>query len=175
MLHSIGPLCRALGVVKDRTLKVFDEIFGEMEFNNVWESDLSISLFGKDVTTKVSVGTCKDIPFTLSQKRSFMDFMNNIAKINAEVISALFTFYTENLEDFREYIEEDDWEIQAPSINSESELCDLVQLENIDICDTKDNSKRVIYYFATKFEDELGVSVIIVNGKVDKVVTDVAY
>tara|TARA_Y100000782_G_scaffold104808_1_gene124183 strand:+ start:379 stop:843 length:465 start_codon:yes stop_codon:yes gene_type:complete len=154
---------------------VTDEIFGELEYKYVWERDFQVSLFGKDSTVRLSVGSSKEAPCSLLQKSAFIDLLKNIENINSDVISALFFFYKENLEEFREYIDSDDWNEMAPEINSEQELNKLVVLENVNILDAKDKSKRVVYYFSATFEEELGVSVIIVNGKVVEVVTDIAY
>ncbi|MGI3130278.1 DUF6985 domain-containing protein [Halopseudomonas pachastrellae] len=156
-------------------MKVTDEIFGELEYKYVWGRDFQVSLFGKDSTVRLSVGASKEVPCSLLQKSTFIDLSKNIENINSDVMSALFFFYKENLEEFRGCIDSDDWGEMAPEISSEQELNKLVVLENINIQDAEDKSKRVVYYFSTTFEEELGVSVIIVNGKVVEVVTDIAY
>lgn len=156
-------------------MNIIDETFGELNFNYVWERDLQTSLFDKKVITKLGIGTSKEVPCSLQQKSTFLHLTKNIENVNANVISALFIFYKENMEEFREYIPMDDWGRQAPLIETEHELEKLILLENINICDTKDKTKRVVYYFSTTFEDELGVSVIIINGAVSEVATDVLY
>lgn len=156
-------------------MKVIDEVFGELEYEYVWERDFQVSLFGKDSTVRLSVGTSREVPCSLLQKSTFIDLSKNIENTNSGVISALFFFYKENLEEFREYIDSDDWDELAPEINSEQELNKLVVLENVNIQGAEDKSKRVVYYFSATFEEELGVSVIVVNGKVVEVVADIAY
>lgn len=108
-----------------------DDAFGLLEFDWRWKRPYSITLFGADYDCELSVDTEEDEGAIDPEQRSaFMEFESRKAQMLKEAEDAIFEYYVQNIDEFRELADDKADEV-APFIQYKNELAKLVTVGDL--------------------------------------------
>lgn len=149
-----------------------DITFGELEYDNYdWikreketynffgvNYEINLKIIGRSFEHNESI---KQI-----QRDTYIKYKNSLEEINLLIEENIYNFYQEECDEYRSMFEEEA-DILAPIIRDKKELCNLVKLVCIFI-GNDDNNRVLIFVFDTVWDEE-GISVKIINEKVEAI------
>lgn len=107
-----------------------DELFGKLEVNDLgWEKSYCITMWNEQYNIILSIDGEDKI--SEEQKLSFKEFENRKNEYISLAEEKLFNYYTNNIEEIRSYIEQEEWELKAPNIDNKYDLKRLVKPHEI--------------------------------------------
>ncbi len=149
---------------------VNDIIFGKLEYDGYdWiKKDKEVyNFFGRDYKINLKiVGRTFESNEIINQiqKETYINYKNSIKKLNFLIEESIYDFYQEECYEYRKMFEEDA-DILAPIITHKEELDNLLKLVCILIGNEKNN--RVIFFVFDTVWDEEGISIKMVNEKIE--------
>lgn len=142
-----------------------DEVFGEIQFETMWQKKDSYVLYGKEFEIILFVqGDESEIPTSI-QKEAYIEFNNKKTVLLNEIEEKIFDYYHSVCEEYREmYGEEAD--LYAPIVDEPSQLKGFVKPQSIMIPKQKD--KRIVnILFKTKWDLEMGIGIQLVDEQIE--------
>lgn len=134
---------------------ILDQYFGEMQFNMFWHRPYKICIFASEKSTTLVVQTFDDDEITDSQRLTFEYFERNQQRIIAEVERGILIYYKSTFNS---------------KVSTVSEVSSLVELLAIKIMYSNvDDIQEIGFVFDASFDPELGIGVLVANGKVQAV------
>ena len=142
-----------------------DEVFGEIQFETMWQKKDSYVLYGKEFEIILFVqGDENEIP-TSMQKEAYIEFNNKKIVLLNEIEDKIFNYYLSVCEEYRGMYGEDA-DLYAPIVDEPSQLKGFVKPQSIMIPKQKD--KRVVnILFKTKWDLEMGIGIQLVDEQVN--------
>lgn len=142
-----------------------DEVFGEIQFETMWQKKDSYVLYGKEFEIILFVqGDENEIP-TSMQKEVYIEFNNKKIVLLNEIEEKIFNYYLSVCEEYRGMYGEDA-DLYAPIVDEPSQLKGFVKPQSIMIPKQKD--KRVVnVLFKTKWDLEMGIGIQLVDEQVE--------
>lgn len=132
-----------------------DKILGQLTFDVMWSRPYNIQIFGLEKSITLVIQTFDDDIITDNQRRTFQVFEKEKYNIISDVEKSLFVYYKSQ------------FNTHATSI---SEVSSSVDLLNIKIMYTEEGEAQEIgFIFSANFDPELGVGVLVSNGKVKNI------
>lgn len=136
-------------------MKVNDKVLGELTFDLFWSRSYGVDIFGRRRDVVLIVQTFGDHEISDNQRDTFEDFEKNKVKIISDVENDVFNYCKDSFD---------------PAANAVSDVAGLVDLLKIKIMSTDVGEDREIgFIFGASFDPELGVGVLVSNGKVKDV------
>lgn len=142
-----------------------DEVFGELQFETMWQKKDSYVLYGKEFEIILFVqGDENEIP-TITQKETYIEFNNKKAVLLNEIEEKIFAYYHSVCKEYRDmYGEEAD--VYAPIVDEPSQLKGFVKPQSMMIPRQKD--KRIInILFKTKWDLEIGIGIQLIDEQIE--------
>ena len=135
-----------------------DDIFGQIQFEIMWQKKDNYFLYGKEFEITLFIQGEKDEAPTNIQKEAYISFINKKMILMSEIEEKVFEYYQTVCAEYREmYGEEAD--LYAPIVDEPSQLVGFVKPQSIMIPRSKD--KRIInVLFKTKWDLELVFSLL---------------
>lgn len=132
-----------------------DDIFGQIQFEIMWQKKDNYFLYGKEFEITLFIQGEKDETPTNIQKEAYISFINKKMILMSEIEEKVFEYYQTVCAEYREmYGEEAD--LYAPIVDEPSQLVGFVKPQSIMIPRSKD--KRIInVLFKTKWDLEMGI------------------
>ena len=142
-----------------------DDIFGQIQFEIMWQKKDNYFLYGKEFEITLFIQGEKDEAPTNIQKEAYISFINKKMILMSEIEEKVFEYYQTVCAEYREmYGEEAD--LYAPIVDEPSQLVGFVKPQSIMIPRSKD--KRIInVLFKTKWDLEMGIGIQLVNERID--------
>lgn len=141
-----------------------DEIFGEVEFNQLWQKTEQLAMYGKPFDIKVFIHGNKQEDFLDIQRSAYKLFKENQAELMKQMEQRIFEYYKTVCEEYRAMYE-DEADRFAPSAENSNQLKGFVKLSSITFPRTE-NERTVIVLFKTKWDLELGVGILLKNEEI---------
>lgn len=151
---------------------ITDPDFGKLclSSDEIWTGQCEVLLFAEVVNAELVVQTFDDDPISPVQRAAFREFESNKELICQRVEQALFAFYSENIERYRECLSPDEVNVKAPKIETIRGLQDLLVLSCVKVMFNFGGDQRDIgFVFDATFDPELGVGVLVTNSFVNSV------
>ena len=121
-----------------------DDIFGQIQFEIMWQKKDNYFLYGKEFEITLFIQGEKDEAPTNIQKEAYISFINKKMILMSEIEEKVFEYYQTVCAEYREmYGEEAD--LYAPIVDEPSQLVGFVKPQSIMIPRSKD--KRIINVF----------------------------
>ena len=142
-----------------------DEVFGEIQFETMWQKKDSYVLYGKEFEIILFIqGDENEIP-TGKQKEAYIEFNNKKMLLLSEIEEKIFEYYHTVCEEYRDmYGEEAD--LYAPIVDEPSRLKGFVKPQSMMIPRQKD--KRIVnILFKTKWDPDMGIGIQLVDEQVE--------
>ena len=118
-----------------------DDIFGQIQFEIMWQKKDNYFLYGKEFEITLFIQGEKDEAPTNIQKEAYISFINKKMILMSEIEEKVFEYYQTVCAEYREmYGEEAD--LYAPIVDEPSQLVGFVKPQSIMIPRSKD--KRII-------------------------------
>ena len=142
-----------------------DDIFGQIQFEIMWQKKDNYFLYGKEFEITLFIQGEKDETPTNIQKEAYISFINKKMILMSEIEEKVFEYYQTVCAEYREmYGEEAD--LYAPIVYEPSQLVGFVKPQSIMIPRSKD--KRIInVLFKTKWDLEMGIGIQLVNERIE--------
>ena len=142
-----------------------DDIFGQIQFEIMWQKKDNYFLYGKEFEITLFIQGEKDEAPTNIQKEAYISFINKKMILMSEIEEKVFEYYQTVCAEYREmYGEEAD--LYAPIVDEPSQLVGFVKPQSIMIPRSKD--KRIInVLFKTKWDLEMGIGIELVNERIE--------
>ena len=142
-----------------------DDIFGQIQFEIMWQKKDTYFLYGKEFEITLFIQGEKDEAPTNIQKEAYISFINKKMILMSEIEEKVFEYYQTVCAEYREmYGEEAD--LYAPIVDEPSQLVGFVKPQSIMIPRSKD--KRIInVLFKTKWDLEMGIGIQLVNERIE--------
>ncbi len=151
---------------------VSDRDFGELHFDGAWTGLCEIVFFGSRFEVELVVQTFDAAPISETQRLAFREFNLNKASISSLVEEAVFSYYLDRLEEYRECFDADEVDAKAPRVRAVDDMQGLVSLRRIKVISAFDAGARQIgFIFDATFDPQLGLGVLVTNGSVEAVDT----
>ncbi len=151
---------------------ISDPDFGELclSSDKIWTGQCEVLFFAEAFNVELVVQTFDDDPISPVQRAAFREFESNKELICQRVEQALFAFYTENIERYRECFSPDEVNVKAPKVETVSGLRDLLVLRCVKVMFNFESDERDIgFVFDPTFDPELGIGVLVTNSLVSTV------
>lgn len=142
-----------------------DDIFGQIQFEIMWQKKDNYFLYGKEFEITLFIQGEKDEAPTNIQKEAYISFINKKMILMSEIEEKVFEYYQTVCAEYRKmYGEEAD--LYAPIVDEPSQLVGFVKPQSIMIPRSKD--KRIInVLFKTKWDLEMGIGIQLVNERIE--------
>lgn len=142
-----------------------DDIFGQIQFEIMWQKKDNYFLYGKEFEITLFIQGEKDEAPTNIQQEAYISFINKKMILMSEIEEKVFEYYQTVCAEYREmYGEEAD--LYAPIVDEPSQLVGFVKPQSIMIPRSKD--KRIInVLFKTKWDLEMGIGIQLVNERIE--------
>ncbi|WP_434672564.1 DUF6985 domain-containing protein [Pseudomonas sp. R1-15] len=151
---------------------VLDKDFGKLYFDGAWKGLCEIVIFGSRCEVELVVQTFDAAPISESQRLAFREFNLNKISISLLVEDAVFNYYLNRLEEYRESFGAAEVGANAPKVYAVDDMQDLVSLKRIKVMSAFDAEARQIgFIFDAKFDPQLGLGVLVTNCSVEAVDT----
>ncbi len=82
--------------------KINDSVFGEMSFYCGWVKNEAITFWNRSFIPKIVADADEDEPISEEQRKSYVNFKNNIAEISSKTEKLVFDRLNEDLDDISE-------------------------------------------------------------------------
>jgi len=141
-------------------------IFGELHYDYLWKREYKISLFNETVEGVLNVYGEEDENIEDIQIEAFQEFENNKSSLCDEIEQALYKYYQDVVMEYREnYGKSAD--TYAPLIKNTEDMKMIIKFEALNLPYSFVENERVVgVIFRAKWENEHGVAVKIINGKI---------
>lgn len=151
---------------------VSDKDFGELYFDGAWKGLCEIVIFGRRCEVELVVQTFDAAPISENQRFAFREFNLNKALISSLVEEAVFSYYLNRLEEYRECFDVDEVDTKAPRVCAVDEMQNLVSLRSVKVMSAFDAGEHQIgFIFDAIFDPQLGLGVLVTNCSVETVDT----
>lgn len=149
-------------------MRIKDEIFGELTYNDLWIGSSDIIIFEKKQDVILTIYSEEDKDLTDNQKQAFIQFKIHLSKIIQELEYRIFEYYQEIYNDYRAMESNDAQRDKiAPHISSVKELSKLITVTHLHLTyDFGDNIRRIGILCECTWEKEHGLGISIQNEKV---------
>lgn len=144
-----------------------DDVFGELNYDFIWEGQTKISLFEEIYDVNIGIEGEEGKEITELQKESFLHFIKNENDIIKKVESRIFEYYKKIFEFEPERI---DYNVvrKLPQIKNQIEMKRLVK--PIQVCIPElDENIEISILFDCEWDFDLGMGVKIVNDEVVRI------
>lgn len=132
-----------------------DKVLGELTFDVFWSRPYKVGIFGLEKEITLVIQTFDNDDITNNQRQTFDDFEKNKQRIISDVENEVLNYYRDNFES---------------KASNASDVAGLVDLLKIKIMYSEAGEDQEIgFIFSASFDPELGVGVLISNGKVEDV------
>jgi hypothetical protein len=151
---------------------ILDGDFGELHFDDVWIGLCEVYFFGESYRVELVIQTFDDEPIAESQRIAFREFKSNKESICSCVEEAVFSHYSEMIDQYRSCFGVDEVDSKAPRVKSVNDMHGLVSLRRIKVMSAFDIAEHQIgFVFDATFDPQLGLGVLVTNGSVEAVDT----
>lgn len=145
------------------------EIFGKIEYDNLWKRDYSIKVYTQSEEGLLYVEAENDEEFQENQIQAFKKFEERKEEFEKQVKKAIFNYYNEVVGEYRDRYGDSADEL-APLVKVPDEMEKLLEFQSLNIPYSFEDDERVIgVLFKAKWEIEHGVAVKFVNEEVIEV------
>jgi hypothetical protein len=159
----------AFSIVNKENTFIEHPVFEKLTFDHLWKKEYYLQLFGQNNQGRLYIDGDLHDEIEDMQVKSFELFEALKQELAKSIESALFTYYSEVVEEYRDRYGIDADE-HAPLINNADEIKNLVQFEAICLPYNFDEDELVVgILFESRWEIEHGTGVKIVNGVVSEV------
>ena len=141
-----------------------DSIFGDLYFQVTWKGKYEYVLFQQACVVELSVEGNEDEEIAETQRQAFINFNESKGILTNQIENMIYDYYQSQCQEYRNMFEEQA-DIYAPIIHNKSEMAQLVKLQSIYLPLVED--RVVILLLDTKWDEEEGIGIKIVNEKVD--------
>ena len=142
-----------------------DEVFGEIQFETMWQKKDSYVLYGKEFEIILFVQGDESEISTSIQKEAYIEFNNKKVRLLKEIEEKIFSYYQSVCDEYRDMYGEDA-DLYAPIVDEPGQLKGFVKPQSIMIPKQKD--KRVVnVLFKTKWDLEMGIGIQLVDEQVE--------
>lgn len=148
---------------------MMNKIFGELNYNYIWEGETKINLFDEEYKIKLGIEDEDEVGISSIQEETFVFFKNNEKIIGKKIEEAIYDYYCK----IRMYEPE---KIDANVINDLQEVKNskamkyLVKPIHMCIPELEDD-REIEILFNCKWDFEAGLGVRIVNEEIVKIGT----
>lgn len=146
---------------------MFSKVFGELNYDFIWEGEVSIQLFGKEYFIKLDINDEDEIGITKLQEDSFLAYKDKECELEEKIREAIFQYYTEICTIRREEIDANILD-KLPVIRVSADMEKLISPVQFCIPELEEN-REVILLFDCKWNYNAGMGVKIVNEEVVRV------
>jgi hypothetical protein len=151
-------------------VSLVDNVFGSLELDYCWYKNEAIHIFGMDYFTPIRVAADQQDEITENQREAYKEYCKEKKMIIEKVENAVYTYYLDNVTAMRSNSLENKRDLCVPIQPSMIEFSRLISLDYIRFLYSKNTSVRKIgFVFDAKFDPELGVGVLVVNGQISEV------
>lgn len=148
----------------DILVKKSDLVFGELEFNSMWQKNEKIFFLSNEYEIKLFVEEDEDGEFTDIQREAYKKFLDNYELIMQEIEQAILEYYQSVFQEYRDMYE-DEADEYAPYVEEFTQLKGFIKPQSIIVANF--GSERIInYLFKTKWDLEYGIGIRLVNEKI---------
>lgn len=141
-----------------------DSIFGDLYFQVTWKGKYEYVLFQQACVVELSVEGNEDEEIAETQRQAFINFNESKGILTNQIENMIYDYYQSQCQEYRNMFEEQA-DIYAPIIHNKSEMAQLVKLQSIYL--PLEEDRVVILLLDTKWDEEEGIGIKIVNEKVD--------
>lgn len=148
-------------------MKVIDKIFGELEYDDVWERDIELDFMEDNCDAVLQVMGEEDAIFDEGQYQTYQELMKKWDTFQSEIMESIYKYYRKQKDSYG-YTEEDGY----PDEDSAEELAYTLSLQTIVVFGTiDDNIRRMGILFGCSWDEEYGVGVMLEDEKIVEVGT----
>lgn len=147
-----------------------DTLFGAMEYDHGWVGRYSYRLFGELVNVSLAVPCDEGAEIEPAQREAFAAFNSKRDELVAQAEVAMFTYYQNEVEGWRDQFGAESADRLAPVIDRPAELASLVEATGIIIQETFGSGDRVVgLLFSCSWAPQLGLAVKFLNEAIEEV------
>ena len=143
---------------------IIDKVFGELEYDYLWEGNDKLYIFGKEYDIKLFVYGEEDEEITDIQREAYISFCDNKDVLSEQMEQAIFEYYQSENKEYRNMYG-DKADEYAPVISDKSGLVGLIKPQSISVADT-DDQREINILFKSKWNIEYGVGIKLINEKI---------
>jgi hypothetical protein len=145
-----------------------DKVFGTLEYRVDWEKKYVLEIFKKKFDVILSVEGEEDEEIEEGQRKSYLEFTENLDAIIFDTEYKLYEYYKNNYLEFRERLNKEVWDTKVPDIKNKEELGNFVKPYVIRFPYTFDRDIKIFgILFDCPWDDEAGVAVKFKNDQIE--------
>lgn len=145
---------------------MYNEIFGKIEYDFVWEGCSSIRIYNQEYRVKITIEDEEEEGVKKIQEESYIEFKKREKEMCDEMQHCIYKYYIELCEKGEEI--DDDFKSKSSTINCYKDLKDFVTPTHICIQEF-DKNREIIFLFKCEWNHDLGIGIKFVNEKITKI------
>lgn len=150
-------------------MKMHDDLFGDLSVGFMaYDGQCDVPLFGETKKFDLTIRTFEDGKIDDAQREIFADLMAHKEAYAQQAENAVFHYYLSECDDFREMLDPETADENAPIITEISQLKNLISGGGVSISPFELHGKSFVLFYDGSWDEE-GVGVRFVDGVVVKV------